>query len=246
MSDSGSQHSFPNSPTTADGSNPYVNGNIINKDQERKSSAVSNSASNSNQLVLTQKQQNTNSILKENFSKRGIKETPCLNEILSKSATYSCLSTAQLVKAVAGQNAAETSEAIQQAATLLQHQQPVMAKKTNAFSHLNKDIATSASGMVQLNLVNENGTVTPIEINASVAAAALVAAQKHQNYKFEAAVHSTHDSTPIRNTVVTSNLGNDMKNIEGEPKSLKTSNYSNNGNTFNVSYLYFSFFHSAC
>ena len=234
MSDSGSQHSFPDSPS-ADGSNPYITGNIVIKDQERRPSVVYNCSSNSSPSVLTEKPM-SDSIPKQHVSKYAIKETSCVNEILSKAATHCGLSPAQLAKAVAAQSAAETSQAIHQAASRLQQQQPVMAKKSNAFSPFNKDNITSPTGMVQLNLVNENGIVTPIEINASVAAAAaMVAAQKQKNHKLEAAVHNSLISTSINSAIVSSSLGNTSKHADLGTKSSKSSTLDNSL-VFNVSY----------
>ena len=130
------------------------------------------------------------------------------------------------------------AHAIHQAAARLQqhhNEQPIMAKKSNVSPLTNKNNTTTPPGMVQLNLVNENGTVTPIEINASMAAAAaLVAAQKHQNQKFDGGSSNNPSSTSINNTILNSTFGNTTKTIDGGSKSLK-SPHTNNGPSINVS-----------
>ena len=134
------------------------------------------------------------------------------------------------------------AHAIQQAAARLQqqhqHEQPVMAKKSNISPTSNRSNIQGPSGMVQLNLVNENGIVTPIEINASVAAAAaIVVAQKHQNHKLEAGAINNFISASMNSTSVANSLGNSPKSNDAGAKSSKIPPHGNIGLSFNVSYL---------
>ena len=135
------------------------------------------------------------------------------------------------------------AQAIQQAAARLhQHQyndQPIMAKKSNAISQSAQNSITSPSGMVQLNLVNENGIVTPIEINASVAAAAaLVAAQKHQQTKIDSEPSTNTMASSMSSTSAVSSFVNGSKEAPTGHKPLKLSQPSSNGTTsINVSYI---------
>ena len=130
------------------------------------------------------------------------------------------------------------AQAIQQAAARLhQHQyndQPIMAKKSNAISAQNS-ITGSPTGMVQLNLVNENGIVTPIEINASVAAAAaLVAAQKHQQTKIDSEPSTNTMASSMSSTSAVSSFVSGSKETVTGHKPLK---HSSNGTSINVSYI---------
>ena len=137
---------------------------------------------------------------------------------------------------------AKQAQALQQAAALLQqhnNDQPmVMAKKSNVLQPSSKNNTQMTSGMVQLNVVNENGIVTPIEVNASVAAAAaFVAAQKHQNQRLEAS--ASGNLNPIANgiTNVGTSLGSSPKqNDLGSKitKSLPSSNIASLSNVSNV------------
>ena len=135
------------------------------------------------------------------------------------------------------------AQAIQQAAARLhQHQydQPIMAKKSNAISQsAQNSITGSPTGMVQLNLVNENGIVTPIEINASVAAAAaLVAAQKHQQTKIDSEPSNNTMAPSLSSTSAVSGFVNGSKETVTGHKPLKLSQPSSNGTTsINVSYI---------
>jgi hypothetical protein len=130
------------------------------------------------------------------------------------------------------------AHAIQQAAARLQqhhNEQPIMAKKSNVSPQTNKTNTQTPPGMVHFNLVNENGVVTPIEINASMAAAAaLVAAQKHQNHKFDGGSSSNPNSTSINNSNINSSFGNTPKTIDGGSKSIK-SPHTTSGPSINVS-----------
>lgn len=134
------------------------------------------------------------------------------------------------------------AQAIQQAAARLhqhhQHQydQPIMAKKSNAISQSAQNSITSPTGMVQLNLVNENGIVTPIEINASVAAAAaLVAAQKHQQTKIDSEPSTNTMASSMSSTSAVSSFVNGSKESVTGHKPLKLSQHSSNGTSINVS-----------
>ena len=133
------------------------------------------------------------------------------------------------------------AQAIQQAAARLhQHQydQPIMAKKSNAISQSAQNSITSPAGMVQLNLVNENGIVTPIEINASVAAAAaLVAAQKHQQTKIDSEPSNNTMAPSLSSTSAVSGFVNGSKETVTGHKPLKLSQHSSNGTSINVSYI---------
>ena len=135
------------------------------------------------------------------------------------------------------------AQAIQQAAARLhQHQydQPIMAKKSNAISQQSaqNSITGSPTGMVQLNLVNENGIVTPIEINASVAAAAaLVAAQKHQQTKIDSEPSTNTMASSMSSTNAVSSFVNGSKETVTGHKPLKLSQPSSNGTSINVSYI---------
>ena len=135
------------------------------------------------------------------------------------------------------------AQAIQQAAARLhQHQyndQPIMAKKSNAISQsAQNSITGSPTGMVQLNLVNENGIVTPIEINASVAAAAaLVAAQKHQQTKIDSEPSTNTMASSMSSTSAVSSFVNGSKETVTGHKPLKLSQPSSNGTSINVSYI---------
>ena len=133
------------------------------------------------------------------------------------------------------------AQAIQQAAARLhQHQydQPIMAKKSNAISQSAQNSITTPTGMVQLNLVNENGIVTPIEINASVAAAAaLVAAQKHQQTKIDSEPSTNTMASSMSSTSAVSSFVNGSKETVSGHKPLKLSQHSSNGNLINVSYI---------
>ena len=130
------------------------------------------------------------------------------------------------------------AQAIQQAAARLhQHQydQPIMAKKSNAISQSAQNSITSPTGMVQLNLVNENGIVTPIEINASVAAAAaLVAAQKHQQTKIDSEPSTNTMASSMSSTSAVSSFVSGSKETVTGHKPLK---HSSNGTSINVSYI---------
>ena len=66
------------------------------------------------------------------------------------------------------------------------------------------------------------------------AAAALVAAQKHQNQKFEGGPSNNPNSTSINNSNVNSTIGNTPKTFDGGSKSLK-SPHTNSGPSINVS-----------
>ena len=135
------------------------------------------------------------------------------------------------------------AQAIQQAAARLhQHQydQPIMAKKSNAISQQSaqNSITGSPTGMVQLNLVNENGIVTPIEINASVAAAAaLVAAQKHQQTKIDSEPSTNTMASSMSSTNAVSSFVNGSKETVTGHKPLKLSQHSSNVTSINVSYI---------
>ena len=135
------------------------------------------------------------------------------------------------------------AQAIQQAAARLhQHQydQPIMAKKSNAISQQSaqNSITGSSTGMVQLNLVNENGIVTPIEINASVAAAAaLVAAQKHQQTKIDSEPSTNTMASSMSSTNAVSSFVNGSKETVTGHKPLKLSQHSSNVTSINVSYI---------
>ena len=133
------------------------------------------------------------------------------------------------------------AQAIQQAAARLhQHQydQPIMAKKSNAISQSAQNSITSPTGMVQLNLVNENGIVTPIEINASVAAAAaLVAAQKHQQTKIDSEPSTNTMASSMSSTSAVSSFVNGSKETVTGHKPLKLSQHSSNVTSINVSYI---------
>ena len=172
-----------------------------------------------------------------------------VNDLISKAVTHHGISATQLAKVVAAQSASVTSQDVLQVASRLQQQyqqqqqQPVMAKKSNAVSPSVKDSSTpSSSGMVQFNLVNENGIVTPIEINATVAAAAaMVAAQKQQNQKIEAAAHNSSTSTSS-NSVITSSFEPHIKAIDGRVNLPKVnSSGCNNGLSVEVNYIFIYF-----
>ena len=136
---------------------------------------------------------------------------------------------------------AKQAQALQHAAALLQqhnNDQPmVMAKKSNASQPSIKNNTSTASGMVQLNLVNENGTVTPIEVNASVAAAAaLVAAQKHQNQRLEGASTGSLNTLSMNGTGnVSIATGNSSKQTDFGTKPTKGLPISTSCSTSNVS-----------
>lgn len=133
------------------------------------------------------------------------------------------------------------AQALHQAAALLQqhhNDQPVvMAKKSNVVQPLNKNNSPNASKMVQLNLVNENGVVTPIEVNASVAAAAaLVAAQKHQNQRIEGVSINNFNTAAINSiTNAGPSFGSSPKQADFGSKSTKVLPNSSDGSTANVS-----------
>ena len=92
--------------------------------------------------------------------------------------------------------------------------------------------------MVQLNLVNENGIVTPIEINASVAAAAaLVAAQKHQQTKIDSEPSTNTMASSMSSTSAVSSFVSGSKQTVTGHKPLKLSQHSSNGTSINVSYI---------
>ena len=136
------------------------------------------------------------------------------------------------------------AQAIQQAAARLHHHQhqydqPIMAKKSNAISQsAQNSITGSPTGMVQLNLVNENGIVTPIEINASVAAAAaLVAAQKHQQTKIDSEPSTNTMASSMSSTNAVSSFVNGSKETVTGHKPLKLSQHSSNVTSINVSYI---------
>ena len=135
------------------------------------------------------------------------------------------------------------AQAIQQAAARLHHHQhqydqPIMAKKSNAISQSAQNSITTPTGMVQLNLVNENGIVTPIEINASVAAAAaLVAAQKHQQTKIDSEPSTNTMASSMSSPSSVSSFVNGSKETVTGHKPLKLSQHSSNVTSINVSYI---------
>ena len=135
---------------------------------------------------------------------------------------------------------AKQAQALQQAAALLQqhnNDQPmVMAKKSNVLQPSSKNNAQTTSGMVQLNVVNENGIVTPIEVNALLQSA-IVAAQKHQNQRLEASSSGNLNPTANGMTNVGTSIGNSPKQTDlgsKVTKSLPSSNIASISNVSNV------------
>ena len=131
---------------------------------------------------------------------------------------------------------AKQAQALQQAAALLQqhNDQPmVMAKKSNVIQPSSKNNAQTTSGMVQLNVVNENGIVTPIEVNAAVAA--FVAAQKHQNQRLEGSSSGNLNPTANGITNVVTSVGSSLKQNDLGSKITKSLPSSNSASISTVS-----------
>ena len=168
-------------------------------------------------------------------SKNQTKRTSALNNLstneIQPEISQKCISNAITIHA----------QAIQQAAARLQQQQhqqetlPVMAKKSN----INPTISSKSNGqgpssVLQLNLVNENGIVTPIEINASVAAAAaIVAAQKQ--HKPDPEGTRNFISTSMNSNGVADSLVNIPRSIDAGAKCPKVPPHGNVGQSVHVS-----------
>ena len=109
----------------------------------------------------------------------------------------------------------------------------ITAKKSNVIQPSSKNNAQTASGMVQLNVVNENGIVTPIEVNAAVAA--FVAAQKHQNQRLEGSSSGNLNSTANGVINVVTSLGSSLKQNDLGSKITKPLPSSSSTSISNVS-----------
>ena len=161
----------------------------------------------------------------------GHERRPLVTSNAVRTATLPSFSSNDISNAIAKQ-----AQALQQAAALLQQQndQPmVMAKKSNVIQPSSKNNAQTASGMVQLNVVNENGIVTPIEVNAAVAA--FVAAQKHQNQRLEGSSSGNLNPTANGVTNVVTSLGNSLKQNDLGSKITKPLPSSSSASISNVS-----------
>ena len=181
---------------------------------------------------------NTNSIISVQVNRDDRNPPVTLNSL--RNGPLQNISSNDISNAIAKQ-----AQALHQAAALLQqhhNDQPVvMAKKSNVIQASSKNNSPTASGMVQLNLVNENGVVTPIEVNASVAAAAaLVAAQKHQNQRLDG-VSSNNFNTASINSITNAgtSFGSSSKQTDFGSKSTKGLPHSSDGSTGNVSNIHF-------
>ena len=82
-------------------------------------------------------------------------------------------------------------------------------------------------------LVNENGIVTPIEVNAAVAA--FVAAQKHQNQRLEGSSSGNLNPTANGVTNVVTSLGSSLKQSDLGSKITKPLPSSSSASISNVS-----------